>query len=100
MERDRYLLDVQRDAKGKVLLTFKGDPVAKSCDVLIVATGGRVASAQKYANNVVLSDVLGIPFQKSAVKDYAAVGLFNKNATRPATGSPTRAGPMTSRRPR
>jgi hypothetical protein len=63
--------------------------VAKSCDVLIVATGGSVASAQKYANNVVLSDVLGIPFQKSAVKDYAAVGLFDKNATRPATGGKT-----------
>ncbi|MBV8379402.1 MAG: FAD-dependent monooxygenase [Paucibacter sp.] len=85
LERDRFLVDVQRDDKGVVQLTFKGDPQPKPCDVLIVATGGSVAGAQKHANNVVLGDKLGIPFQKSEVKDYAAVGLFGKNAPKPDT---------------
>ena len=33
-----------------------------------------------------LSDKLGIPFQKAAVKDYAAVGLFEKEAKKPEGG--------------
>jgi flavin-dependent dehydrogenase len=83
MERDKYLVNVTRDTGGRTQLFFKGDPVAKGCDLLILATGGSIASAQKYADNVVLADVLGIPVQKSAAKDYAAVGLFGKGANTP-----------------
>jgi len=83
LERDRFLVDVQRDGKGVVHLTFKGDPQTKPCDMLIVATGGSVANAQKHADNVKLGDKLGIPFQKSEVKDYAAVGLFGKDTPTP-----------------
>lgn len=80
LQRDRFLLDVKRDEKGTVQLFFTNDPTPYSCDFLIVATGGSVASAQKHANNVKLSDKLGVSFQKAAVKDYAAVGLFKKDA--------------------
>lgn len=84
MERDRFLVNVTRDGGGgRTQLTFKGDDVPKSCDLLILATGGSIASAQKYADNVVLADVLGIPVQKSQAKDYAAVGLFAKDADEP-----------------
>jgi hypothetical protein len=83
LERDKFLVDVTRPDGKRTHLFFKGDPVPKLCDVLIVATGGSVANAQKHANNVVLSDQLGIPFQKSEVKDYAAVGVFGKNAQPP-----------------
>jgi len=87
LERDRFLVDVTRPDGKRTHLFFNGDPVPKLCDVLIVATGGSVASAQKHANNVVLSDQLGIPFQKSEVKDYAAVGVFGKNAPPSASKS-------------
>lgn len=89
LQRGKFLLDVERDRNGKVLLYFQGEDEAKTCDLLIVATGASVASAQKHANNVVLGDRLGIPFQKSEVKDYAAVGLFSKDAPTPDQKSAT-----------
>jgi hypothetical protein len=81
LERGKFLKNVTRDKNGTVLLEFKGEEgQPKSCDLLIVATGASVNSAQKHADNVVLSDNLGVPFQKSSVKDYAAVGVFSKGA--------------------
>lgn len=76
-----------RDNKGTVHLQFVGEDTTTPCDLLIVATGSSVASAQKHADNVVLSDNLGVAFQKSAIKDYAAVGVFSKNA-QSHTGNP------------
>jgi 2-polyprenyl-6-methoxyphenol hydroxylase-like FAD-dependent oxidoreductase len=90
LERGKFLKDVTRDTNNKVLLHFKGESEPKTCDLLIVATGGSVASAQKYADNVVLSEKLGIPFQKAAVKDYAAVGLFEKNTPKPDSKAPVK----------
>ena len=82
LERGLFLVDVKRNEDGEVELLFQGEDKPKTCDVLIVATGASIASAQKHANNVVLSDNLGVPIQKSEVKDYAAVGVFSKNSTR------------------
>lgn len=82
LERGLFLKDVRRNGNGVVELYFKGEEdTPKTCDLLIVATGASVASAQKHADNVVLSDQLGIPFQKSTVKDYAAVGVFAKDSS-------------------
>ena len=84
LERGLFLKDVRRNEDRQVELIFKGkEDEPKTCDLLIVATGASVASAQKHADNVVLSDQLGIPFQKSEVKDYAAVGVFSKDASKP-----------------